>query len=102
MNGTRFQRGHLYEAFGSFHVEFYQTEVVDLVLVRPDRMFPEREDIWKWPIREISEQKSSALSHPSSLRVGRYVSEWPTGTDVEEATACGHAGMIAVAQPCKL
>ncbi len=47
MNGTRFQRGHLYEAFGSFHVKFYQTEVVDLVLVRPDRMFPEREDMWE-------------------------------------------------------
>ena len=37
MNGTRFQRGHLYEAFGSFHVKFYQTEVVDLVLVRRRR-----------------------------------------------------------------
>ena len=37
MNGTRFQRGHLYEAFGSFHAKFYQTEVVDGVLVRRRR-----------------------------------------------------------------
>jgi hypothetical protein len=29
MNGTRFQ--HLFEAFGSFHVEFYQTEIVDSI-----------------------------------------------------------------------
>jgi hypothetical protein len=28
---------HKYEAFGSFHVKFYQTEVVDLVLVRRRR-----------------------------------------------------------------
>jgi|SRR5580704_3552084 hypothetical protein len=40
----------------------------------------------KWPIREISQQKSSVTSQPSSLRVGRCVSERPTATDVEEAT----------------
>jgi hypothetical protein len=37
VNSTRFQRGHLYEAFGSFHVKFYQSEVVDGVLVRRRR-----------------------------------------------------------------
>jgi integrase len=37
MNGTRFQHGHLYAAFGSFHVKFYQTEVVDGSLVRRRR-----------------------------------------------------------------
>lgn len=31
---SRYQRGHIYEAFGAFHVRFYQTEVRDGQLSR--------------------------------------------------------------------
>jgi hypothetical protein len=31
---SRYQRGHIYEAFGAFHVRFYQTELCDGQLSR--------------------------------------------------------------------
>ena len=31
---SRYQRGHIYEAFGAFHVRFYQTELRDGQLTR--------------------------------------------------------------------
>jgi hypothetical protein len=34
---ARYQRGHIYRAFGAFHVRFYQTEIRDAELVRESK-----------------------------------------------------------------
>jgi len=93
MNGTRFQRGHLYEAFGSFHVKFYQTEVVDSCWCAQTECFRRERTYGKWPIQEISQQKSSAISHPSSLRVGRLCVRVANWNRCRRSYPCGHAGM---------